>query len=376
MPRLSKTQEQARRRLHDLAAGGHAPESLARLMAATLQETIGWDGFRLFGLDERTLLVNRLLAASENDAEARLEWLREVYLALPMTYVELTELARTGLRVVAFQERQEICWGYPGEHLATVAPDDHYRHYHETRSPVGGTLLGIFRANDVAVAAIQAYRRDPRKPFRAGDVTFMQQMSPIVGRALLAALAREQAVLASLTDEPDPSGILIIGREGDVRFSTPAAERWLDAMGDFQHGLPVSIWAAMAHLRATSDGRGAKIVVPTRNAQVEVEASPAGEDGITAIVIARYRPVMLPRVPASWPLTAQERQIVEHLATGKSNREISDALFIGEHTVEWHLRKVYDKLGVRTRQEVMLALFRQEFLPGIEQATLQTDEFA
>ena len=69
-------------------------------------------------------------------------------------------------------------------------------------------------------------------------------------------------------------------------------------------------------------------------------------------------------------LTPQERAVVTHLATGKGNAGIAEAMFIGEHTVEWHLRSVYGKLGVRSRQEVISAMFRQVLLPGIEQDVL------
>ncbi|MGH9176394.1 MAG: hypothetical protein ACRD1H_18640 [Vicinamibacterales bacterium] len=70
------------------------------------------DGFRLFEVDPATLLVNRLLAASDNDGWARREWLREVYLAADqLPYVELPTLMRLRLPVVASQPRQSECWG-------------------------------------------------------------------------------------------------------------------------------------------------------------------------------------------------------------------------------------------------------------------------
>ena len=178
MPRLSKSHDLARRRINDLAGAGLPPSRLTARIAETLQEAIGWDGFRVFGLDAGTLLVNGLLGASENDADARLEWLREVYLAIPTQYAELPELARAGLRGVAFQERQDQCWGYPSSHLSHIQPNDHYRHYHEYRSPVGGSLLAIFRDQQRPVAAMQAYRRESNRQFRASEVAFLQQMSP------------------------------------------------------------------------------------------------------------------------------------------------------------------------------------------------------
>ena len=55
-------------------------------------------------------------------------------------------------------------------------------------------------------------------------------------------------------------------------------------------------------------------------------------------------------------LTAQERQIAELARDGLSNPEIGARLFLSPRTVEWHLRKVFGKLGIRSRHELAGAL--------------------
>jgi DNA-binding CsgD family transcriptional regulator/tetratricopeptide (TPR) repeat protein len=55
-------------------------------------------------------------------------------------------------------------------------------------------------------------------------------------------------------------------------------------------------------------------------------------------------------------LTPSERRIAELAATGQSNREIAQALFVTPKTVEYHLRNTYRKLDIQTRQELAEAL--------------------
>ena len=58
-------------------------------------------------------------------------------------------------------------------------------------------------------------------------------------------------------------------------------------------------------------------------------------------------------------LTPQEMQIALALAGGKTTRETAAALFLSPKTIEYHLRHVYDKLGIHSREELARKLSAQ-----------------
>ncbi|GAA4997108.1 hypothetical protein GCM10023317_27190 [Actinopolymorpha pittospori] len=57
-------------------------------------------------------------------------------------------------------------------------------------------------------------------------------------------------------------------------------------------------------------------------------------------------------------LTAQEAQIARMAGNGLTNPQIGARLFISPHTVEWHLRKVFVKLGIASRKQIGTTLLQ------------------
>ena len=72
---------------------------------------------------------------------------------------------------------------------------------------------------------------------------------------------------------------------------------------------------------------------------------------VTGKVLERVRRGGADEDPAFASLTDQERKVLEHLAEGRTNREIGEALFLSEKTVKNYVSRILDKLGLARRAE-------------------------
>ncbi len=57
--------------------------------------------------------------------------------------------------------------------------------------------------------------------------------------------------------------------------------------------------------------------------------------------------------PAGPPLSEREREVLEAIASGATNREIAGSLYLSPHTIKEHTSSLYRKLGVRNRAEAV-----------------------
>ena len=76
-------------------------------------------------------------------------------------------------------------------------------------------------------------------------------------------------------------------------------------------------------------------------------AAVARGDGPRNVECGQNYPLSRPRSP----LSPREREVLELIGAGATNREIAERLFLSPHTIKDHTTALYRKLGVRNRAE-------------------------
>jgi DNA-binding CsgD family transcriptional regulator len=230
-------------------------------------------------------------------------------------------------------------------------------------------LRAVYRDQHGPWAAMVLLRAPGRDDFDARAVELLAAINEPLTRALrrLLLLAEMQAHA-----EPDAPGLVLLepAASGDprselqVRHASPAARQWLDQVDDSSAGpLPYALYSlamraareghAVARLRARSG----------RWLTAHAEAALAPGSGIS-LILQPSRPHEIAQILAgAYGLTAREAEVARLVAAGCTNDEIAKLLFVSRYTVEDHLKKSYEKLGVRSRSELVSRLFFDQYVP-------------
>jgi DNA-binding CsgD family transcriptional regulator len=116
---------------------------------------------------------------------------------------------------------------------------------------------------------------------------------------------------------------------------------------------------AAVRLRA-ADGSGSVMLELSRAGMVSLRGEPLPDGGSRDGILLRLTPVAGSDrrrsddgAVAGWEgLTGAERSVAELVAEGLTNREAAERLFLSHHTVGFHLRSIFRKLGTNTRVEL------------------------
>jgi DNA-binding CsgD family transcriptional regulator len=187
----------------------------------------------------------------------------------------------------------------------------------------------------------------------------------VVVRSLSSARESANRLAGWLDGIVDPHGLALVQRclaltrpdDADGHYSAAIA---LHTRADdpFEAGRTLLLHGE--HLRRTRRPREARKPLQEALAGFEhVGATPWSERALRELGAAGQAPSTKARTVAS-PLTPQELRVAMAVVDGMSNAEAAASLFLSVKTVEFHLSRVYRKLGVRSRGGLARALERSE----------------
>jgi DNA-binding CsgD family transcriptional regulator len=175
---------------------------------------------------------------------------------------------------------------------------------------------------------------------------------------------RRTVIARQASPEPPAQGpgLVVLDGHGQIESLTPAARHWLDHLGDD----PPVLAAVAASARASGPAR-ARARTPTGQWLILHGARLDGDpQGRTSVIIEPPRPDELaPLLVAAYGLSDREQAVTALVFQGRSTRQIARALQVSPYTVQEHLTAVFDKVGVRSRGELVGQVFFRHCLPAI-----------
>lgn len=94
----------------------------------------------------------------------------------------------------------------------------------------------------------------------------------------------------------------------------------------------------------------------------EVLAGGSPINGQIARKLLRMFRGISPTPQADYGLTPRETEVLEKLVDGHTKKEIADLLFVSEHTINTHVRSIYDKLHVHSRAGAVAKAVREKLI--------------
>ncbi|BAJ32446.1 MULTISPECIES: response regulator transcription factor [Kitasatospora] len=173
------------------------------------------------------------------------------------------------------------------------------------------------------------------------------------------------ALLAELPADRRPDVVLMDLQMGTGMHGVEATRR-ITALPDPPAVLVLTTYSTDADILAAVEAGATGYLLkdaPPEDLAAAIHATARGETVLAPPVAAR----LLGRVRAGRPsLSPREAEILQLLAEGLPNRQISKRLFISEATVKTHLVHIYDKLGVDSRTSAIAAGLAAGLIRAVE----------
>ena len=227
-----------------------------------------------------------------------------------------------------------------------------------------------------ASAVVVAFRSRSLGDFEAADLTELGRFAGHFGRALSIRMDRErtaeQLAATNLMVDDVGDAILLIDRDGRLCHANAAARAMLEGgIAIRSHDGRLELHdpqadATLAHMAAggrggelRSSGRGREGVI----IQVHPCANGFGDThaGYLTIRITERDRLTPARLRGRLGLTRRQSEVIAELAGGGTETEAAQKLSLAEPTVHTHIRRVYERLDLRSRAELLALLARHGF---------------
>jgi DNA-binding CsgD family transcriptional regulator len=224
--------------------------------------------------------------------------------------------------------------------------------------------------------AVHIARRESSGAFGQSDADALARVAPAVAHGIRASLRFDAARRASGTDAP---GLIIVGADNAVELMTPPARELIDALGSdslsYEDGaLPATVLSVASFVRASqhrAEAGSNAVTVPSPAGWITLHASKAdpADDSVAVVLERASGPQSATLRLEMHGVTAREREVATLLARGLSNPGIAAVLVLSPHTVQDHVKSLFEKLDVSSRQELVARVFLDEYLPDVVQGT-------
>jgi DNA-binding CsgD family transcriptional regulator len=222
--------------------------------------------------------------------------------------------------------------------------------------------------------ALGLYREPGSPMFDADELAWVQAAAPHLAEG-----ARRSLLVGQAADPEGPGspGLLVLTPDWEIESATPGVERWISELpdGDWDAGtLPPSILAVAGRARRTAEGRGGpgevavSRVLSRSGTWVVLHGAclvGAGTSRVAVIVEPAHPARITPLLMSAYGLTEREQEITRLVLQGDSTAEIAGRLFISPHTVQQHLKSIFEKTGVRSRRELTGKVFFAHYEPRV-----------
>jgi DNA-binding CsgD family transcriptional regulator len=259
---------------------------------------------------------------------------------------------------------------------ATRGKPEQTARYRDLLEPSGipHELRAAFVRRGRVWGAVHIARRESSGAFSQRDADALAQLVPAIAEGIRGSLRFDAARRVAGVEAP---GLVVLDAGGEVELVTPPALPMLAAIGAAgtrpeEGELPSAVHALAAFVRAQDTAEGGNVVtLPGRDGLVTLHASKPDLTGdrIAIVIEAARGPRAATVRLEAHGATAREREVATLIARGLTNPEIAETLVLSPHTVGDHVKSLFEKLGVASRQELVARVFLDEYLPEVMQQT-------